>query len=578
MARTPPIDPWSAEFAAEFGAFLSGSGVLVPDAVKRATRAARETGERFDFALTRLGLVSEGKLAEAAAAYLGLPFADGKAMPQVAVPVAGIDGSYLKRNGLLPLRDAEGELLVAVADPFTDEPSAALAFYLGRTVKRAIASAADISGALERLYRTPAADAPALDQDGAGEAAREEDTRRLAELASEAPVIRLVHDTIQRAVEAGASDIHIEPGDGSFVVRRRIDGDLERSATIPAELTAAVVSRIKILARLNIAEQRLPQDGRMRTNVRGRHVELRVSTVPTINGESVVLRILDREAITLDFGALGFSPGMLDTFFGLLDKPNGLILVTGPTGAGKSTTLYAALNRLNKPNRKTFTIEDPVETLLAGAAQVQVQPRIGLTFAHSLRSILRQDPNIIMVGEIRDLETAQMAMQAALTGHLVLSTLHTNSAPATLMRLADMGVEPYLVASTLRGALAQRLVRRICKDCSRPARPTPALLACAAQARDRAGGTVVVTDFSGLREPVGCPSCRNTGFRGRIALAELLVVDDTVARALVGDGGEAAIEAAAHRSGMTPMLVDGLEKVAEGLTTFDEVLRVSRGL
>jgi general secretion pathway protein E len=396
--------------------------------------------------------------------------------------------------------------------------------------------------------------------------ASEDDVRRLEDMASEAPVIRLVHDLITRAVEAQASDIHVEPREDSVRVRYRIDGVLATVETLPPSLRAAVTSRIKIMANLNIAERRLPQDGRVKSTVRGKPIDLRISTMPTMLGESVVLRILDRSSVELDFERLGFHGATLETFTGLLAQPNGIILVTGPTGSGKTTTLYTALSRLNKAECKLFTVEDPIEYQLAGISQIQVQPKIGLTFAHALRSILRQDPDIIMVGEIRDLETAQMAIQASLTGHLVLSTLHTNGAAASLTRLLDMGVDDYLLASTLTGVLAQRLVRRLCGKCAVPDEPPPFV-------EKRLGGR---RESLGLRRKVGCQACRQTGYAGRTTISELLVMNDALRRTLLERGSESAIEAAAVEGGMVAMFDDGLAKALGGETTIEEVLRVTR--
>jgi general secretion pathway protein E len=324
---------------------------------------------------------------------------------------------------------------------------------------------------------------------------------------------------------------------------------------------------MKIMAHLNIAERRMPQDGRIRSTVRGKEVDLRVSTVPTMLGESVVLRILDRSSVQLDFSALGFRGAAHEAFVKLLSQPNGIVLVTGPTGSGKTTTLYTALSVLNKTESKLFTVEDPIEYQLEGINQLQVQPKIGLTFAHALRSILRQDPDIIMVGEIRDLETAQMAIQASLTGHLVLSTVHTNSAAATITRLLDMRVEDYLLASTVTGVLAQRLVRRLCSYCSRPAQASSVMM------EKLAGQT---RDLAGVREKVGCESCRNTGYRGRTTISELLVMNESVRQLTLQAGSESAIESAAVQSGMVRMFDDGLGKVLCGETTIEEVLRVTR--
>jgi len=376
-----------------------------------------------------------------------------------------------------------------------------------------------------------------------------------------------VHDLVTRAVEAQASDIHVEPREDSVRVRYRIDGVLTTVETLPLALRAAVTSRIKIMAHLNIAERRLPQDGRVKATVRGKPIDLRISTMPTMLGESVVLRILDRSSVQLDFAPLGFHGPALDRLVELLTQPNGIVLVTGPTGSGKTTTLYTALNLLNRAESKLFTVEDPIEYQLAGINQIQVQPRIGLTFAHALRSILRQDPDIIMVGEIRDLETAQMAIQASLTGHLVLSTLHTNSAAASITRLVDMGVDDYLLASTLTGVLAQRLVRRLCARCSAPADTLPPLLG-------RLGGRG--RDLRGLRRKVGCPACRNTGYQGRTTISELLPMTDALRRKVLERSSESALEAAAVEGGMVAMLDDGVAKALNGETTIEEVLRVTR--
>ena len=424
----------------------------------------------------------------------------------------------------------------------------------------------EIEQALERLYGRGAGVA-AEGGPAVAEQASEDDVRRLEDLASEAPVIRLVHELITRAVEAQASDIHVEPREDSLRVRYRIDGVLTTVETLPLAMRAAVTSRIKIMAHLNIAERRLPQDGRIKSTVRGKEIDLRVSTMPTMLGESVVLRILDRSSVQLDFAALGFAGPAHEAFAGLLAQPNGIILVTGPTGSGKTTTLYTALNTLNGAQSKLFTVEDPIEYQLTGVNQIQVQPRIGLTFAHALRSILRQDPDIIMVGEIRDLETAQIAVQASLTGHLVLSTVHTNSAAGTITRLLDMGVENYLLASTVTGILAQRLVRRLCRQCSAPAEASPLLLESLGKRR---------ADLSGLRKRVGCRACRNTGYLGRTTISELLVMNEAVRQRVLETSPETAIEAAAVEGGMVGMFEDGIDKALRGETTIDEVLRVTR--
>ena len=565
-AQQGTVDPSDQGLIERLAAFLASRGVLDELALHRALRAQRQSGERFDLVLTRLGLVAEADLARLLAEFLGLPLLDPRQLPEAPLMADRLQLQFLKGNRIVPVADRGSSLLVAIADPFNTEAAAALSYLLERPVECGVMPAGDIERALERLYgrgETAAAEAGSADSGQASE----DDVRRLEDMASEAPVIRLVHDLVTRAVEAQASDIHVEPREDSLRVRYRIDGVLTTVETLPLSLRAAVTSRIKIMAHLNIAERRLPQDGRVRATVRGKPIDLRISTMPTMLGESVVLRILDRSSVQLDFAPLGFHGAALERLIELLTQPNGIVLVTGPTGSGKTTTLYTALNLLNRQDSKLFTVEDPIEYQLAGINQIQVQPRIGLTFAHALRSILRQDPDIIMVGEIRDLETAQMAIQASLTGHLVLSTLHTNSAASSITRLMDMGVDDYLLASTLTGVLAQRLVRRLCPRCAAPADTVPALF-------DRLGNKGL--DLRGLRRKVGCQACRNTGYQGRTTIGELLVMTDDIRRKVLERGGESALEAAAVEGGMVSMLDDGLAKALAGETTVEEVLRVTR--
>ncbi|MEO8927779.1 MAG: GspE/PulE family protein, partial [Caulobacteraceae bacterium] len=383
---------------------------------------------------------------------------------------------------------------------------------------------------------------------------------------SDAPVVRAVNALIGRAAEAHASDIHIEPTEDVLKIRLRIDGALRDEEPLAPHLKSAFVSRIKVMAGLNIAERRLPQDGRLRLAVRGHDIDLRVATAPTIHGESVVLRLLDRSNLALDFETLGFTGQSLARYLRVLRQPHGIVLVTGPTGSGKTTTLYASLATLNTADRKILTIEDPIEYRLAGINQTQVSAGIGLSFATALRSFLRQDPDVMMVGEIRDLETAQVAVQAALTGHTILSTLHTNSAAAAVTRLLDMGVEPFLITSTLNAVLAQRLVRRLCPHCREVFVPTREMLA-ALDADEGLG------HIDTLWRPVGCEACGGSGFSGRIAVLELLVVDAETERLVLARAEARDIQAAA---GLTTMLDDGLAKAKAGLTTLEEVLRVTR--
>jgi general secretion pathway protein E len=384
-------------------------------------------------------------------------------------------------------------------------------------------------------------------------------------------VIRLVNQLIARAVETHASDVHIEPFEDRLRVRYRYDGVLHEVEPPPARLQAAVISRIKIMSRLDIAERRLPQDGRIRLSVRGHEIDFRVSTVPSMYGESVVLRVLDRSAVEFDFIKLGLPEDVREGLVRALDLPNGMVLVTGPTGSGKTTTLYTGLLKLNSIARNIITVEDPIEYQLTGINQIQVKPQIGLNFASLLRSILRHDPDVIMIGEIRDLETAQIAVQASLTGHLVLSTVHTNSAAATVTRLRDMGVEDYLLSATLKGVLAQRLVRRLCPKC-KTAEPAPAALI----ERFQLGRLVPDPHAISLCHSVGCPDCRGTGFRGRRAIAELLLPSREIDRLMFERADQGAIERAAIADGMRPIFDAGLLAVIEGDTTIEEVVRCIR--
>jgi general secretion pathway protein E len=396
--------------------------------------------------------------------------------------------------------------------------------------------------------------------------------QRLRDLASEAPTIRLVNQIIATAVEAGASDIHIEPGIDTVLVRYRIDGALRTARTLDPSQRAAVTSRIKVMANLDIAEQRLPQDGRIKIAVRGVDIDFRVSTIPIGFGESVAMRILDRSRVELDFATLGFDPAQIEALEKLMKQPNGIVLVTGPTGSGKTTTLYTALKALNTTDRKLFSVEDPVEYQLAGVNQVQVKPAIGLDFPHALRAILRQDPDVIMVGEIRDLETARIAIQASLTGHLVFSTLHTNSAASAMTRLVDMGIENYLLASTVKGVLAQKLVRRLCPHCAEPH-------ANAAYWADELARNVRGLAAHGkpnILQAPGCGRCGHSGFAGRTTIGELLLVDDRIQRLLVGGASDIDIEEAARGAGMTGMYDAGALKAWRGETTIDEVLKATK--
>ena len=466
----------------------------------------------------------------------------------------------------------------------------------GRNIELKVATPEDMEAAYERLYGNGKSamgqivdDLPGFDEDRGGD-----DVEQLKDLASEAPVIRLVGLILRRALDSRASDIHIEPFEQRLFVRYRIDGVIHEQESPPRKLSAAIISRIKIMASLDIAERRLPQDGRIKLSVTGKEVDLRVSTVPTMHGESVVMRVLDKGNVRLDFASLGFDADMRERFTTLLGRPHGVLLVTGPTGSGKTTSLYAALGALNTSDRKILTVEDPVEYQIEGINQIQVKPQIGLSFANALRSIVRQDPDVIMIGEIRDLETAQIAVQSALTGHLVLSTLHTNDAASTINRLLDMGIEDYLLASTLIGVQAQRLVRTLCPSCRAPYPATAAEIAALGElAETRAGGTTgaaeathtsdeaandeQATEHLTLYQPVGCPACAGTGFLGRIGIMEIMLLSESLRSLVMRQATPAEIERAAIAEGMLSMYAHGLRKVAAGQTTLGEVLRVTRG-
>ena len=538
-----------------------------PRALERGRRVAAENGQRLESVLLQLGLVGERDIAAAFAELLQIAVVPPARYPDsLPAAAAAIAPRFLRSARALPLAVEDGVLVLALADPLDRFTTDAIAAATGLQVRIEVAVPIELEAALDRLC--PAEDAAARPDAETGGDPLEEDAERLKDLASEAPVIRLVNQIIARAVETQASDIHIEPFEDALRLRYRYDGVLHEAESQPPRLAAAITSRIKIMARLDIAERRLPQDGRIRLAVRGQDVDFRVSTVASMYGETVVLRVLDRSTVVFDYARLGLSERVVERLGQALQLPNGIVLVTGPTGSGKTTTLYTGLLSLNSVTRKVVTVEDPIEYQLKGINQIQVKPQIGLNFASLLRSILRQDPDVIMVGEIRDLETAEIAVQAALTGHLVLSTLHTNSAAASITRLRDMGLEDYLTTAVLRGVLAQRLLRRLCLDCRRPAEAPPELIE--RFGLDCTHGRPV------LWHAVGCPQCRGTGYRGRQAIAEFLEPNDEIARLVFARADHAAIERAAVAAGMTTMFQAGMEAVLAGTTTIEEVVRSIR--
>ncbi len=492
-------------------------------------------------------------------------------LPKVPIVLDGISSRFIQERKIVPLEFRNNVLKVAVSNAGDRNTLDALSVALSAEVIACPAESEVIEEYLTRFYGQEAQNINKIIED-IGEKGfeflreEEEDVGHLKDLASEAPVIKLVNMLITRAVEGRASDIHIEPFQDELKVRYRIDGVLHDIESIPKRLQAAIISRLKIMAKLNIAERRLPQDGRIMLKVGDKEIDLRVSTIPVLYGESLVMRILRKEGIVIDLDQLGFPPRTRAGFEQLIKKPNGIVLVTGPTGSGKTTTLYGALDKINSPDRKIITVEDPVEYQLKGVNQIQVKAQIGLNFANTLRHIVRQDPDIIMIGEVRDLETAEIAIQSALTGHLVFSTLHTNDAPSAITRLLDMGVENFLLSSTIRGILAQRLVRVICPFCKEPDTSS-------------GGEELSVLGIAGdapLYHGRGCEHCTFTGFFGRSGIFELLVVDEDV-RALILKSADAnQLRDMARSRGMKTLLEDGAEKVRQGVTTLSEILRVTQ--
>jgi general secretion pathway protein E len=544
---------------------LVARDVLTPQALTRGRRAAEQQGERLDIVLNKLGLASDDALATAWASIVDLPIIGPLDYPPEPVLPDMLGSTFLANARTLPLRVREDTLDLAVVDPLDRFTPAAIAAKTGLKVARRLARPGEFTAAFERLYTNAQATLADADVLLGTDAALTGDVERLRDLASDAPVIRVVNGLVDRAIELGASDLHIAATRTGLRVRYRLDGVLREVDPPPLQFHAAIISRLKIMAGLDIAERRLPQDGRIRIAWRGREIDLRIATAPHANGEGAVLRVLDRSAVRLDFAALGFSPSLVKTLTAILAEPHGIFLVTGPTGSGKTTTLYAALRAITTPERNVITVEDPVEYQLDGVNQIQVNRKIGLDFASALRSILRQDPDIIMVGEIRDGETAAVANQAALTGHLVLATVHTNTAVAALPRLVDMGVEPYLLASTVRGTMAQRLVRRLCPVCRREVgledwqrrlwqRQADAPRTC--------------------YEPVGCHACKGTGYAGRVAVAEVMPMVPALRTKLLEKADEADLAQTARAAGMATLMDDGLGKVAAGLTSVTELLRV----
>lgn len=547
------------------GELLVAQGKLTARDLERALLAQSEMGDLIGRVLVRLGLVADIDVVRTLAQQLRLPLILGPDFPEVLPEVPGLLPDFARTHGVCPLHVDTTGLTVALATPQDTFVLKALRLATGLAIHPCVALEADI----EKALTLPTEVADSDEDDGLGlEGDGGDFVEHLKDLASEAPVIRLVNAIIGRVIDMRASDIHLEPFDDGLHVRYRVDGVIATAEVVPPKHSAAVNSRVKLMAHLDIAERRLPQDGRIKTRVKGRELDLRVSTVPTVHGESVVMRVLDRSAVRFSLEDMGFAPDTLERFNALLARPHGIVLVTGPTGSGKTTTLYAALSKIDADAHKIITVEDPVEYQLEGINQIQVHGQIGLTFARALRSILRQDPDIIMIGEMRDGETAQIAVQSALTGHLVLSTLHTNTAAGAVVRLTDMGVERYLITSSVNGVLSQRLVRRLCVRCKEAYVPDDTVLRTSGLHR-------FAQPNQKLYRAVGCNHCRGSGYSGRTGVHELLALDDALRRSILDGADAGTLHSQAQAAGMLSLYDDGLRKVAAGQTSLDEVLRVT---
>ena len=556
-------------FEERLSQYLVDQGRLKDEDLQRGIRLNKESfGVSLVPLLVRLGLASERDVSLSLHELMDLPLVTDKDFPDTSSVDAEFPIRYMRESQFVPIAEDDKTLTVVMVYPYEEFLTKAIKMVAGKPLKIKIGLPSDVENAIERYYGGGKSAMGQLVEGLANDGGEIEDVEHLKDLASEAPVIRLVNMIMQRAVESRASDIHIEPFENRLKVRYRLDGVLHEVESPPARSTAAVISRIKIMAKLNIAERRLPQDGRIMLRVQGKELDLRVSTVPTSYGESVVMRILDRESIVFDFNQLGFREHTLKPFLKVLEMPHGILLVTGPTGSGKTTTLYTALQRLNTEDRKIITVEDPVEYQLTGINQIQAKASIGLDFSSALRAIVRQDPDIIMIGEMRDLETAKIAIQSALTGHLVLSTIHTNSAAGGITRMIDMGVEDYLLTSTVNGLLAQRLVRKLDQSSMEKYKVMPEM---AEELNLKA-----LTDEQDIHFYRPQPSEENpTGYAGRMSILECLTMSEELKRMVMKGATAGELQRQAQQEGMLTMYQDGLLKCLKGETSFEEVIRVS---
>jgi type IV pilus assembly protein PilB len=547
--------------------------LISEEQLKSAVKESEISGEPLRKTLVKTGLVSEEDICDYFEEQLGIPRIDLKNYLIDQKILSLIPESLAKKYNLIPLFKTGDTLTIATADPLNVVAMDEIRIKTKSNIEPAVATETDIRNSINQYYGTGGSiedivksiDIKALTID---EGKEETEPEKLKNIAEEAPIIKLVNLIILQAIRDKASDIHVEPEEDSLKIRFRIDGILHEQATIPKQMQAAVLSRMKIMSEMNIATKRIPQDGRFRLNMEGGQIDMRVSSLPTLFGENIVMRLLDTTSILIGMEKLGFDEQNLEKFKSLIVKPHGIILVTGPTGSGKTTTLYSALNSINTPDKNIITVEDPVEYQLKRIRQSQINPKGGLTFATGLRSILRQDPDVIMVGEIRDLETAEISIQAALTGHLVFSTLHTNDAPSSLTRLTDMGVEPFLISSSVIGIIAQRLVRMICPSCKQAYTPSKEVI-------DDIGVKLPDTPLK-FYKGAGCKVCKNTGYKGRMGIFEMLLLDDKIRDLILAKTSSSQIKHLAQESGMKTLREDGIEKVLAGTTTIDEVIRVTQ--
>jgi type IV pilus assembly protein PilB len=553
----------------QLGTLLVSQGLLPRDRLDAALAEQAETGKPLPRVLIERGYVNEVDLVRALAAQVGLEFVDLSEVSVDASVATLIPENLARKYQALPIFWEEHRLVVAIADPSNVFAVDDIRAITGADIRTVVATSGQLAELIDRFHRLDG-EVDTVAQEAADELGPGDDIASLSEIIEDAPIVKFVNLLITQAVSDRASDIHVEPGERDLRIRFRIDGVLHEVMHSPKSIQNGVISRLKVMAEIDIAERRLPQDGRISLTVGGKPIDLRVATLPTVYGEKVVMRILDKGQAVLSLNELGFLPEVMSRYEESYTKPYGTILVTGPTGSGKSTTLYATLNILNEPSRNVITIEDPVEYRLPGINQIQVNARAGLTFATALRSILRADPDIVLLGEIRDRETAVIGIEAALTGHLVLSTLHTNSAASTPMRLVEMGVEPFLVTSALDCVLAQRLARRLCDRCKEAYQPTESELVEAGWRVEDLGAN----EWPTLFRHIGCSSCGRTGYRGRFAIHEVMLITEDVERMIIERRSTDDIQKTAVMQGMLTMREDGLRKVGNGQTSLEEVFRV----